>query len=143
MQKFIMISGSCGSGKTDSMLKIAAANSHLSTHNIYWNGEMTVSAIVERCEAVKANLSSITIISPDTVFDGDLDSIVSKSIGEAGEYGFNLYIDDPFRVKCNSDDQIQVDPNSPLNQLIIKANEVYTAINTSVELVNKNNVSFC
>lgn len=129
MQKFIMISGSCGSGKTDAMLKIAAANSHSFKHNIFWNGETMVCAIVERCEAVKANLSSITIISPDAMLDDDLESAVDSAIVESSEYGFNLYIDDPVRVKYNCEDQIQIEPNSPLNRLIAKSNVVYTAIN--------------
>ena len=129
MKNFIMISGTCGSGKTDTLLKIAAANSHSFKHNVYWNGETMVCAIVERCKAVKANLSSITIISPDTMFNADIESTVSDIITETSEYGFNLYIDDPFRVQYNCEDQIQIEPNSPLNRLIAKANVVYTAIN--------------
>lgn len=128
MQNFIMISGTCGSGKTDAMLKIAAANSHSFKYNVYWTGETMVREIVERCEAVKANLSSIIIISPDTMVNADIESTVSDIITETGECWFNLYIDDPPRVKFNYN-QIQVEPNSPLNRLIAKANVVYTAIN--------------
>ena len=127
MQKFIMISGSASSGKTDAMLKIAAANSKLGGNNIIWNGETGHGAILHRLCHIEANMGNIMVVSP--YLHNDVEITVCNIIRDLEHSEFTLYVDDPINVKCDLDGKVHIDPDSPLSLLALRAAMVYVIIN--------------
>lgn len=120
MNRMIVVAGTAGSGKTQSLLQLACVNSQSGfKESVVWNGETTIVAINERISKIGGRVS---VINPQY---GDCETDVQDVITKSSEYGFNLFIDDP-SVRL-VDDSIDFGNNDLLNKLVDSADVVYVS----------------